>query len=116
MPDELPDVLLLNYEMVHKHRAQMDALEWDVLVCDEAHFLKNPDAQRTQALLVRVKVRVRVSPNPNPNHNPNPNPTASAGPAGADHQHGHQQRRLSWRAAREPRVVPHGLAGAQQPD
>jgi len=54
MPDELPDVLLLNYEMVHKHRAQLDALEWDVLVCDEAHFLKNPDAQRTQALLGRT--------------------------------------------------------------
>ena len=42
MPDELPDVLLLNYEMVHKHRAQLDAVQWDVLVCDEARYPPQP--------------------------------------------------------------------------
>lgn len=45
------DVVVINYEIVARHRPAIDAVEWDVLIVDECHFLKNPKAQRTQAIL-----------------------------------------------------------------
>jgi len=50
---ELPeaDVVVINYERVAKARPQIDARQWDLLVVDEAHYLKNPKAQRTTAVL-----------------------------------------------------------------
>ena len=52
MPEEAPDILLINYEMVPKLREELEGrAPWDALVCDEAHYLKNPKAKRTLALL-----------------------------------------------------------------
>ncbi len=48
---DFADVVITNYEMVKKFRAQIDARQWDLLVVDECHYLKNPDAQRTKAVL-----------------------------------------------------------------
>lgn len=45
------DIVIINYENVAKHRATIDAREWDCLIVDECHYLKNPKAQRTQAVL-----------------------------------------------------------------
>lgn len=46
------DVLLINYEQVSKHKPELIARgTFDALICDEAHYLKNPETQRTQALL-----------------------------------------------------------------
>jgi len=49
----LPDasVVVVNYERVAKLRSQIDARAWDLLVLDEAHYLKNPKAARTKAVL-----------------------------------------------------------------
>ena len=44
-------LVIVNYEQVKKYRAQIDAVEWDVLVVDEAHYLKNSTAARTHAIL-----------------------------------------------------------------
>tara|TARA_R110001583_G_scaffold3160_2_gene20672 strand:- start:4224 stop:6275 length:2052 start_codon:yes stop_codon:yes gene_type:complete len=46
-----PQVVVLNYEVVGKHRDAIDACDWDIVICDEAHYLKNPRAQRTKAIL-----------------------------------------------------------------
>lgn len=40
-----------NYDMIAKQRAWIDSVEWDLLISDEAHFLKNDKAQRTRAVL-----------------------------------------------------------------
>ena len=45
--------VILNYEMVAKNRAAIDAIDWDILVCDESHYLKNRKAQRTHAVFGR---------------------------------------------------------------
>ena len=48
-----PDVAVLSYDMA-RSRPILNALlsrRWDVLVCDEAHYLKNPGAARTRAVL-----------------------------------------------------------------
>jgi SWI/SNF-related matrix-associated actin-dependent regulator 1 of chromatin subfamily A len=45
------DVVILNYDILAKHRAAINAVQWDLAVLDECHFLKNPKAQRTRLVL-----------------------------------------------------------------
>lgn len=45
------DVVIINYDIVARHRPAIDAIEWDLLVADESHYLKNDKAQRTKAVL-----------------------------------------------------------------
>jgi len=52
------EVLLINYDIVSKYRKDIDALgKWDVLICDEAHYLKSVDAVRTRAILGDTSTR-----------------------------------------------------------
>lgn len=44
-----PKVLIVNYEQVTAHLADLNALKFDVAIFDEAHYLKNPKAKRTKA-------------------------------------------------------------------
>jgi SNF2 family DNA or RNA helicase len=46
-----PKILIVNYEQVVSHRVFLDGLAFDVAIFDEAHYLKNPKAKRTQAAL-----------------------------------------------------------------
>jgi SWI/SNF-related matrix-associated actin-dependent regulator 1 of chromatin subfamily A len=47
-------VLILNYDIVSAWRAYIDQVTanvpWDLLICDEAHYLKTPDSKRTIAV------------------------------------------------------------------
>ena len=46
------DVVIVNYDVVGKHRARIDKFsEFDLLIVDEAHYLKNQKAQRTKNIL-----------------------------------------------------------------
>ena len=45
------DIVIINYDILKNHLDAMRAQEWDILICDEAHALKNPKAQRTQYVL-----------------------------------------------------------------
>ena len=52
MPEhDYADVVVINYDIVNKYRAQIDARVWDLLISDECHYLKNGKAQRTKAVL-----------------------------------------------------------------
>lgn len=57
----LPDteVVILNFEIVSKLRPAIDSIAWDLLIVDEAHYLKNPKAQRTVAVFGGSKARVQ---------------------------------------------------------
>jgi SNF2 family DNA or RNA helicase len=46
-----PKILIVNYEQVISHQDFLDSMAFDVAIFDEAHYLKNPKAKRTQACL-----------------------------------------------------------------
>ncbi len=45
------NVCVINYDILQKNIDAMRAVKWDLIICDEAHNMKNPEAQRTQAVL-----------------------------------------------------------------
>ncbi len=49
------DVVVVNYDRLGKHRDAIRRRNWDLLVADEAHYLKNPKAQRTREVFGRPK-------------------------------------------------------------
>lgn len=46
-----PKILITSYIQVGIHGRELDGLEFDVAIYDEAHFIKNPTSQRTAAVL-----------------------------------------------------------------
>jgi len=47
-PADARGIVVINYDVLHKHIAFLRSVTWDILICDEAHYLKNRDARRTQ--------------------------------------------------------------------
>ena len=41
-------ITVINYDVLHKHEAEIRGTEWDVLICDEAHYCKNPKSRRAR--------------------------------------------------------------------
>jgi SNF2 family DNA or RNA helicase len=50
-----PEIVVLNYDIASRYADQLRQTEWGLFVADEAHYLKNPGAQRTKALLGKGK-------------------------------------------------------------
>jgi SWI/SNF-related matrix-associated actin-dependent regulator 1 of chromatin subfamily A len=48
-------IVIANYDIMSKLRSQVDGRSWDLLICDESHYCKNPDSQRTKAVLGALK-------------------------------------------------------------
>lgn len=44
-------VVIINYDILRKHREIIKGTEWDLLIVDECHLLKNPRAIRSQEVL-----------------------------------------------------------------
>lgn len=44
------NIVIASYEMVTKNYDALSEIPWSLLVCDEAHYLKNDKAQRTRAI------------------------------------------------------------------
>ena len=44
-------IIIMNYDIAAKFKSKIRAIEWDVFIADEAHYMKNPKANRTIALL-----------------------------------------------------------------
>lgn len=49
-------VLIVNYDIMAKLRQRLDGIQWDAMICDEAHLLKNNQSKRSQAVLGRSGV------------------------------------------------------------
>ena len=60
-----PWMQVINYDILKRHHDRLRADEWDMLILDECHYLKNSRAQRTQEVLgKRNKSGWRLSPIP----------------------------------------------------
>ena len=44
-------IAIINYDLLKKYGLLIQQGEWDLLIIDEAHYCKNPKAQRTQLVL-----------------------------------------------------------------
>jgi len=55
--DEFPDtdIVVINYDIAKRHEEKLRAVRWDLVFTDEAHNLKNEEAQRTLAILGTLK-------------------------------------------------------------
>lgn len=42
---------VISYDMAVRRKDDLSAVRWDAIICDEAHYLKNPGAKRTRAIL-----------------------------------------------------------------
>jgi len=45
------DIVVINYDIVHKYEGELRRDRWDLLVADEVHYMKNPQARRTKYVL-----------------------------------------------------------------
>ena len=45
------DICVINYDILNKNIDALRTPEWDLIICDEAHNMKNPEARRTVAVL-----------------------------------------------------------------
>lgn len=41
------DIVIVNYDVLHKHAERLRTVIWDLLVVDECHYIKNPKARRS---------------------------------------------------------------------
>lgn len=59
------DIVVLNYESVTKYADQIAARTWGACIVDEAHFIKNPKAQRSQAVkAIKATRKIRLTGTP----------------------------------------------------
>ena len=56
---ETPDVVIINYDVLTKHQDAINARTWDLVIMDEAHYIKNPKAKRT-GVAVGIKANRKV--------------------------------------------------------
>lgn len=56
----IPRVVICNYEQVVAHIDELNRYGFDLLVCDEAHMVKNPQSKRTEAILKLKRKRTAI--------------------------------------------------------
>jgi len=44
-------IIIINYDILDRHKFRLDSVSWDLIVSDEAQFIKNPKAMRTKMVL-----------------------------------------------------------------
>lgn len=49
------DIVIINYDVAVKHKDKLHAVEWDFMVLDESHAVKNDQTARTKAILGKGK-------------------------------------------------------------
>ncbi len=45
------DIVIINYDTLGKFHDKITSIDWDIMICDESHYIKNPKAQRTINIL-----------------------------------------------------------------
>jgi SWI/SNF-related matrix-associated actin-dependent regulator of chromatin subfamily A-like protein 1 len=56
------DIVIINYDRLHQYTKELSARVWDLIICDESHYLKTPTARRTKiATSLKAKRRIALS-------------------------------------------------------
>jgi len=64
-----PDAILTSYETFLRDQKKLEGNEWDIVILDEAHLIKNPDAKRSKAVKsIVASRRLALSGTPVENH------------------------------------------------
>lgn len=67
------NVVIINYDIIKRHKPRIQKTEWDYLILDEAHYLKNPKSARTKAIFglkdgpIEAKRVIAITGTPAPN-------------------------------------------------
>lgn len=66
-PNPFPDarVVIINYDILHKYELDIRNRHWDLLIVDEAHYLKNASSRRSKQVLgikMATRDKYRLSP------------------------------------------------------
>jgi SWI/SNF-related matrix-associated actin-dependent regulator 1 of chromatin subfamily A len=56
------DITIINYDILTKHLSTLRGTAWDAAIIDEAHYCKNPNAKRTQAVVGEEKKGIEITP------------------------------------------------------
>ena len=51
MPETGPGITIIGYSNLAKHRQSLRNSDWDMVILDEAHYIGNPESQRTQEVV-----------------------------------------------------------------
>ena len=63
-----PDVVVINFDVLTKHAAELHTRQWGLVIIDEAHYCKNPKAKRTKAALaIQAERKLLLTGTPIPN-------------------------------------------------
>ena len=63
-----PDIVVINYDVLAKHAAELHGRQWGLVIIDEAHYCKNPKAKRTKAALaIQADRKLLLTGTPIPN-------------------------------------------------
>jgi SWI/SNF-related matrix-associated actin-dependent regulator of chromatin subfamily A-like protein 1 len=52
------DIVIINFDVVHRHHAKLTRKTWDLLVIDEVHFLKSKTARRSKYVFGSKKEKI----------------------------------------------------------
>jgi len=63
-----PEIVVINYDRLHRFHEELRKRVWSVLVIDEAHYCKNPKARRTQQIVGRRAWKDQPAVAPIPAH------------------------------------------------
>jgi hypothetical protein len=58
------DIIIVNYDVIDRHKEKLDAVNWDIMIVDEVHYLKNPKAKRTKQVFGSSKRGDDIAPIP----------------------------------------------------
>ena len=54
------DILILSYQNIDKFKDIIDSIDFDLMICDEAHYLKNQKSKRTKNILGHRSVKKKI--------------------------------------------------------
>lgn len=54
-----PGIVIINYDILPRYAKELRQHTWDILICDEAHYIKNHKAKRTQQVIGKKKAYSR---------------------------------------------------------